>query len=633
MVEKYARPDEGIKGICASYMNIGIIHFEQGNNAQALSYYKKSLKIYEDFTKSTDPAKALFGKAGLGRCYNNMGNIALNLFNYTEAIELYNKSLKIKKELNDKRGLSLCYNNIGNVYSETGNYAMAVEPYQNAIQLYEETEDKNGQALVLANVSGLQIMMADSIARTAAERKKYFSEAIRYGKKSYEIALNINAVPIINEAAKNLRVAYRSIGDLKNSIVFSEIYINTKDSMFKEEKTKAITEMEKKYESEKKQQEIEKQILQLSKKDAEIKQQQALSSRQRVIIGFIVCGLLFVIVIMFILYRMFIQKKKTNEIITIKNKDLEQANEEIRAQRDEIESQKNIVVKQKNEIEDIYEELTDSIVYAQRIQHAVLPMNEYLDQFLHDYFILNKPKNIVSGDFFWITKVKNWTLFCVADCTGHGVPGAFMSMLGIALMNEIVRQDDTTQASHVLDQLRKRVIESLNQRGLKGEQQDGMDIAFCALNTENLELHFAGANNPCWIVSQCDNLKMNQFENEKNQEKIQTLDNFQISKFSNLIELNPDKMPIGIHPVMNPFTNQIVQLQKGDTIYLMSDGFEDQFGGPQRKKFYAKNLKNLLIENCQQPMAEQRKMLETTLTDWIGNSEQIDDITILGIKI
>ena len=359
-------------------------------------------------------------------------------------------------------------------------------------------------------------------------------------------------------------------------------------------------------------------------------------------------GLLLVLGFSILLFRLFLQKKKANILLALqkqeieeKNEELNQQNEEIRTQRDEIESQRDKLGEQNYLLEEKKQEIEDSINYAKRIQQATLPdfgqlintgnqysvaSNRNTDYRLPltAYFILFKPKDIVSGDFYWATQINEWLIVTVADCTGHGVPGAFMSMLGISFINEIVRKKEVTKAADVLDQLRKSVIDALRQKGDASEQKDGMDISLCAINTTTLEMQFAGANNPCWIVNSRQSLVDSPQSTGSFQQPIAN---------SQLLELKPDKMPIGIHSNMQPFTNQIYQLQKGDIIYLMSDGFEDQFGGPNRKKFLSKNLKNLLTANSQMPMAEQKQVLENTITEWIGSSEQIDDITVVGVKI
>ena len=302
---------------------------------------------------------------------------------------------------------------------------------------------------------------------------------------------------------------------------------------------------------------------------------------------------------------------------------------EIRKQRDEIETQRNTVTKQKEHIEEIHKEVTDSINYAKRIQEAVLPVSTAARSILGEHFILFKPKDIVSGDFYWATRVNEWLIVTVADCTGHGVPGAFMSMLGISFLNEIVRKQEVTQANRVLNELRKEVINALQQKGKTGEQKDGMDISMLVVNTETNECQWAGANNPLYIVSSTQSA----VGSRQSAVSIGTEDCGLKTEDCGLIEIKGDKMPIAIYERMDEFTNHEIQLQKSDTIYLMSDGYEDQFGGPHNKKFKSKQLKELLLSNCTQPMSEQKEILEKAINEWIGTGEQIDDITILGLKV
>jgi len=279
--------------------------------------------------------------------------------------------------------------------------------------------------------------------------------------------------------------------------------------------------------------------------------------------------------------------------------------------------EKNVKLEeQKNYIEKIHLEITDSINYAKRIQNALLPDHSLLSCYFKDYFILFKPRNVVSGDFYWFSAIKNKIVFCLADCTGHGVPGAFMSMLGISFLREIIIKEHLDEPSEILNKLRNEIIIALNQRGVQSDQKDGMDISLFALDIvsqkddsgEFYEFLWAGANNPCWII-----------------------------KNSNLEELIPDKMPVGIHNHMERFKTVTAQLRKGDKIYLFSDGYRDQFGGPSSKKFMSKHLRELIIENSSRPMSEQKEVFEQKIEEWrtgFGtNHEQTDDITIAGMEI
>jgi serine phosphatase RsbU (regulator of sigma subunit) len=242
-----------------------------------------------------------------------------------------------------------------------------------------------------------------------------------------------------------------------------------------------------------------------------------------------------------------------------------------------------------------------------RIQNAVLPNEHTMRGTVPgDFFVMYKPKDIVSGDFFFVDRRGDWTLVAVADCTGHGVPGAFVSMLCISLLNEIVKQQETLQANMILNELREKVISSLQQKGIQGEQMDGMDISLLLINGKTKKCQWSGANNPLYIVS---------------------------SKTKQLEELKPDKRPIAIYPDMDAFTNHEVSVSKGDTLYLFTDGYSDQFGGEKGKKFMSRNFKNLLVEHAHKPMAEQQRILDHTIEAWKEGHEQIDDITVVGIRV
>jgi|GEM_PF-1286937 len=310
-----------------------------------------------------------------------------------------------------------------------------------------------------------------------------------------------------------------------------------------------------------------------------------------------------------------------------KNSALEQQNEEIISQRDEIEaqrdeitSQRDILAQQKEQIEIIHEEQTSSIRYAQRIQQAMLPSLETIDSTGLDYYIFFRPRDIVSGDFYWVGRHENNLVVAVADCTGHGVPGAFMSMLGIAFLKEIIVKEYIIQPDIVLKRLRKEIIRSLKQEP-GSNQRDGMDIALCTINLDTLELQFAGANNPLYIVKA-----------EEKAEEVKREENLALASSLALIEVKGDKMPIGIHERMDAFTLHTHQLRKGDCIYMFSDGMADQFGGPDGKKFKYKQLKEILMANLKDPADVQKEKLEKYFMEWKGNLEQVDDVTVLGIK-
>ena len=285
--------------------------------------------------------------------------------------------------------------------------------------------------------------------------------------------------------------------------------------------------------------------------------------------------------------------------------------------------EKETVEKQSHLVEEKNKEITDSINYAQRIQTAVLPHQEYMDKVMPEYFVLFKPRDIVSGDFYWIKEVKNYLIIVAADCTGHGVPGAFMSMLGISFLNGLVGKSRFDKPGEILNRLRNQVKKTLAQEGKSHEQQDGMEMALAIIDNNSKELQYAGAYNPLYLIRE----KKNMYGDHLGQ--YASIDN----KDYQLFELKGDKQPIAIYSIETDFVTKQVQLREGDSIYLFSDGFVDQKGGPNSRKFLSKNFKKSLLEIQPNTMEEQHKILNDTLEKWRKGFEQIDDILVMGIRI
>ena len=311
----------------------------------------------------------------------------------------------------------------------------------------------------------------------------------------------------------------------------------------------------------------------IRRQDEKIVLQAEAIQTQKIIILAAALALLLVFGLVYFIWRNYLNKKRANILL--------------QAQRDQIAYQK--------------QHITDSIEYAKMIQAAILPSMELFSHKL-EHFVVFKPRDIVSGDFYWADEIGEKYLIVTADCTGHGVPGAFMSMLGISLLNEIIISKEISRPDQVLNHLRDKIIKVLRQK-TGSIVKDGMDMTVCLFDRKTFQLQFSGANNPIYLVSD-----------------------------GQLTQIKGDKMPVAIHDIMDPFSLHHLKLKKGDTFYTFSDGFADQFGGPMRKKFLSKNFKNLLLSVQDLSMIEQGNKLDEVFTDYRKEVEQIDDVVVIGVK-
>jgi serine phosphatase RsbU (regulator of sigma subunit) len=443
-----------------------------------------------------------------------------------------------------------------------------------------------------------------------------YNNAIETLTKAEKIAKENNIKREYNNIYDTFAEVYDSIGDYKKALNAHRLYKAYEDTAYSKQNLQIITDMQTKYETEQKEAALE--IANTKNEKQELQ-----SQRQMLIIYGFIGVFIIVIFFSFIVYRQFKQIRRSNVALSEQKAQIEEANEELNQQNEEIAAQRDEIQDQKDHIEHIHKAVSDSIHYAERIQKAILPKVEDLEDKITDRFTLFKPKDIVSGDFYWQKHIKRSNLFVAtaADCTGHGVPGAFMSMLGIAFLNEIVNKSSITNTGQVLDNLRQSVISSLHQTGKAGEAQDGMDIALIALNYETKVLQFSGANNPLYIIRAKDKPAI-------------TCDKIEEGGNHILYEIKGDKMPIGIYKKeLTDFKTTEIQLEIGDAVYMFSDGYADQFGGPKGKKLKYKPFKDLLLDHFDLPMQEQADILNKHFEEWRGNLEQIDDVIVMGIKI
>lgn len=595
--------------IARSLTNIGSIYRTFGNYDEAIQFHLRALEIYEELEATEGIA---WTSLNISRLFKLNGN-------YNKALDYLDKSYEIYKNIADQKGVqtgeTLCLKEYGLIYSKAGETDKALEYSMTVLMRNKENDNQYGIASSLINIGkiyyekgiydtslkylnralSLKRKLEDkvelsSLLRLIGEnymRKGNLQVALNYYLQSLEEAEQQNLKGELTDIYYALSRLYRQTKDYEKALEYYELHSALKDSLADQH----TTELEMQYEFEK---EHEKFLYEQERQQA---LQEAKLKRQRIIKWAFIVGFVLVTLLLFVIYRSYKRKIETN-------KQLELQKEEIETQRDEIEAQRDLATKQRDRISKQNQIITESIEYASRIQNAVLPQEENIKNLLYDYFVLYKPKNIVSGDFYWMSKVNGKLIIAVADCTGHGVPGAFMSMLGVAFLNDIVKQSKVINPNEILNQLRKDVIGALHQSVKNRSSRDGMDIALSVIDPEENMLYFSGAYNPVYIIRE-----------------------------GQLHEVKADRMPIGIHASYQdtPFSTKTFKLRNGDRIYMFSDGFYDQFGGERGLKYGRKSFKNILTDNYDKSMSEQNKVLEETIAKWQNGWPQIDDIMVLGI--
>jgi serine phosphatase RsbU (regulator of sigma subunit) len=474
------------------------------------------------------------------------------------ALTYLQKRLQLAELSKDVSKFINAYRGYASFYKHCKDYQKALEYGHKALELSIKENDE------------IYIMwLSDELASSYFKVKNY-AEALNYLYKAEKIAEKRKDEFELEKVYNYKYLVYSELKDYKNALNYhikSEIIKDSLEAQYNSEEIEKKTMMADFEKNEAIKQEKQ------SKKDL-IEQEE--KKKQRIIL-FSVFGVLCLLAILaIVIFRNLRESKKTNKII---------------------EQQKHLV-------EEKHKEITDSINYAERIQRSFLATKELLDENLKNYFVLFKPKDIVSGDFYWSAKLSNSNFALVtADSTGHGVPGAIMSLLNVTSLEKAI--EHYTNPGDILNHTRQTIIERLKKDGSEDGGKDGMDCSLLVFDFKKMQLHIAAANNPVWII------RNNEF-----------------------IEIKPDKMPVGKSDKQNlSFTTHTLELQKGDTIYTLTDGFPDQFGGNKGKKFMSKKLKELLLANVHLSIEEQKELLETTFKNWVGDLEQVDDVTLIGIKV
>lgn len=570
------------KYVAPVYNNLGSAYEKKGDYEKALSYYFKALNYWEIHSN----------KKGISRAYLNIGLIHFRNNNYSKAESFYNKSLELRKEIGDREGEALVYNNLGIVYFYQNKYDQVRRNFEKAYEIYKEEGNLRQQAMSLSNLGQVYYQIGKSekaleafkkciqvekelkdlsgvtgsysmIADIHGDRNQY-KKAIEYLDKAIAIAKDIKAKKEIKDIYQKYYSIYKTQNNFKQALEWHEKYYAMNDSIYNENKTKQIEELQTQYETEKKEQKIE-----LLNKEKKLQELQIKKQRYFTIFMSLIAFIILVFAI----------------IVLLQKRRLTRAHERLAKQQKQI---------------------TDSLEYASRIQNAILPSQEQISQvFSFEYFVLFRPKEIVSGDFYFIDQKSDKKIIASVDCTGHGVPGAFMSMLGYSFLSEIVHNQKDLKANEILNRLRDNIIQALNQKNEIGVSKDGMDMSLCIIDEENQKIQFAGAYQYMLFIR-----------------------NGEVTRYKG------DKMPIGIHyKKSSSFQVQEISYLQGDSIYLFSDGFPDQFGGEHNKKFRLKQFQELLVSVSDHPMIEQKDTLNRRFDEWKRNQDQIDDILVMGIRL
>lgn len=607
-------------GIAAIYNNIGEIFEAQNEPETALDYYEKSLS-YEIKAENI---------SGIGVSYVNIGHVQYILKKKDEALKNYSLALKQFEDIGDRSAKAHCLLSVSEIYIHDGNYGKASENLHVALSIFKSNNEAKYVSRVLANLAELYTVMADSLAVNSSTHSHYLKKSVDYALEGLKNAV---AAEGLKEKVSNIKAlisGYDKLHNIERAYFYSKELLRLKDTLFEEDKLDAINEMQTKYKTEAKQLQIEKLIKEKSLDEEVIARKSAENKKQRTYIGSLVIVLLLIGFLLFTVNRQNSIKKKTNQLLTLqkqeileKNEELKIQNEEIAAQREQIGNQNDILKKQNTKIQRILKRRDESIFYARKIQNALMPDDKALKETFSDYFIFYQPLEQVSGDFYWAIKEQEKIILAVADCTGHGVPGGFMSMLGISFLSEIIKSGNHN-AADILGQMRSRIIQSFKQKGELNEQKDGMEMALCIIDCKTHELTFAGAISPLLLVRSKDSLKPVVVSDE-----IVMLEE---NEESCMYKVIPDFMPVAYHEKIKPFENKKLNVSMGDCIYFYSDGFIDQFGGEKSRKFMTKPFYKLLLANSKIPMEEQGKHLHKVFNEFKGDNSQVDDVLVMGIR-
>ncbi len=562
------------RGVAISLTNTAVVYYRMGELDKALEYF---IQCYEMLKKTKDPET-------LAATIHNIASIYHSQQAYSQALRYYEESITIKQQVNDNRGVAVSQNNMGLIYQDMGDSAKAMEYFKMSLAVREKIGEKKSIINSLITIGSLAMHMKD------------LAYAKRMVNRSIEMARKTKFPVWIQNASLLAYQVYKKEKNYRKSMEMYELYIQMRDSIVNEANQKAAIKQQMEYEFEKKE-----ALLQAEKEKQELAHREKVK-RQELIIWSVGSGMVIVIIFSIFLYNRF---KVTQQ-------------------------QKNVIAGQKQMVDEKNKHITDSINYAQKIQEAILPAEEqFRKAFGPDkYFRIFQPKDIVSGDFCWLYQPNDdQVIWAAADCTGHGVPGAFMSMIGTSLLNEIVIEKGITATDDILNELRVGIKKAMGETDRAEGRKDGMDIALCSLDKRSNELTYAGAYNPLYLVRKGEPVEWNDA----------SIPGPGVYKAKEngvcLHEFKANRQPIGSYLKETAFRRQTIRLQAGDMLYTFSDGYVDQFGGPKGSKFSVRRFRELLLSLYQQPLSGQKERLQQSFQEWKSHWEQIDDVTIIGVRV
>ena len=539
---------ENKTGIANAYNLIGVIRKEQQEYDDALKQYEKSLSIYE----------SIQDLHGVAKVYNNIGEVHYRLKDYQMALDYHLKGVNLNVDLKNDYGKSIALANVGRDYLELKDFEKALEALNESLEIRTEIGDEYPISNSLIRIADTYFAMKD------------YSKAEENALKALELAKKAKVVVESMHASRLLSEIYELKQNPSLSLMYYKDYIKLRDSVNDVKQKNINFDLQNKLEYDLKAK------TDSIKYNEEIKLTQSNLKHEKNLSWILSIGIFIVVVLFFILLDWAIKMKK----------------------------QKAIIENQHLELNKTYKEVKDSIDYAKRIQDALMISEEGRQKIFPKSFVFYSPKDVVSGDFYWLYSKLNSdeVYFAVADCTGHGIPGAFMSMIGNAVLNEVVVEGGITQTGEILNNTRALIKKAFKD---SEDTKDGMDIAFCKYNTNTKTIQFSGAFNPLYVVSN-----------------------------GYLIEYKADSQPVGYNvPNENPFSKTDVKVKKGDMVYIFSDGFKDQFGGPKEKKFMSSRFKELLVSVSAIDCDQQKKSIDDVFNNWKGSNGQIDDVCIMGVRI